>query len=171
MGVKRLRDANIIYLGQLVQLTERDIRFEAGVEISLGMDTQGWIAPHERTISEEEKQRRSKLFDIQVDETDLSLQSLSKLFKANIKYVGQLVEYIGAQLSRIGIYHVGPDHEINEILWHEFGLSLGMETHDWVSPDMRAAKEGETAISEMSPEDVEPSCLCSNVNLTTIVSR
>ena len=77
-----------------------------------------------------------------VDELELSVRSANCLKKANIRFIGELVQRSEAEMLKTKNFGRKSLNEIREIL-SEMGLSLGMKIDSWPPKELTEGKEEE----------------------------
>lgn len=75
-----------------------------------------------------------------VDELELSVRSSNCLKKANIRYIGDLVQKTEPEMLKTKNFGRKSLNEIKEIL-SEMGLNLGMKLENWSSPELEKTEK------------------------------
>lgn len=85
-----------------------------------------------------------------VEELELSVRAANCLKKANIKYIGELVQKTESEMLKTKNFGRKSLNEIKEVL-HEMGLHLGMKAADWPPPGFEET-EAEEDVEEETEE-------------------
>jgi len=88
-----------------------------------------------------------------VDELELSVRAANCLKKANIKYIGELVQKTENEMLKTKNFGRKSLNEIKEVLV-EMGLHLGMKVVDWPPAGVEES-EAEEVYEEEDDEEIE----------------
>jgi len=163
-----LQNANIRYVGELVQKTEVELLKSKNfgrkslkeikevilkpLGLSFGMEVE-FTPPHPKPAPAPVTNYNPTDLDRTVDEFKLSVRTANCLQNANIRYVGELVQKTEEELLESKNFGPKSLKEIKEVILEPLGLSFGMEVEFTPPPPKPAA----VPVTNYNPADLDKS--------------